>query len=47
MTQLPIPEAVHYLRSLILPASKRACLAYWRERYGDIYVARIKKMMNQ
>ena len=43
MTQLPIPEAVHYLRQLILPPSRRACLAYWRERYGEKYVAAVMK----
>ena len=40
---LSIHDAAHYLRQLILPASKRACLAYWREKLGDKYVRQVEK----
>ena len=40
---LSIHDTAHYLRQLILPASRRACLAYWREKYGEKYVAAVMK----
>ena len=44
---LSIHDAAHYLRQLILPQSRRQCLAYWRERYGEVYVASIKKKVKE
>lgn len=44
---LSIHDAANYLRQLILPASRHACLAYWRERHGDLYVMAIQKAMKK
>ncbi len=44
---LSIPEAAHYLRQLILPASRRACLAYWRERFGEKYARQVEEGMKR
>lgn len=47
MTGLSTPEAALYLRSLILPASRRACLAYWRYRYGEKWVAAVEAQVRK
>ena len=44
---LPIPEAVHYLRQLMLDRSREACLAYWRERFGEKYARQVERAMKR